>query len=68
MYNHEPEFFRLSAMKLVDEHDIYSRLKKLNPTSITAYRVRSLFLLVADEFIGGILSGEGIVSGIPFLC
>nr|WP_164726216.1 hypothetical protein [Escherichia coli] len=59
----------LSAISLVDDHgwpDIYSRLKKLDPTSITAYRVRSLFLLVADEFIGVILSGEGIVSGIPF--
>ncbi|EJY0665918.1 hypothetical protein [Escherichia coli] len=59
----------LSAISLVDDHgwpDIYSRLKKLYPTSITAYRVRSLFLLVADEFIGVILSGEGIVSGIPF--
>lgn len=62
-------FLKRSAITLVDDHgwpDIYSRLKKLDPTSITAYRVRSLFLLVADEFIGVILSGEGIVSGIPF--
>ena len=32
----------LSAISLVDDHgwpDIYSRLKKLYPTSITAYRV-----------------------------
>lgn len=41
------------------------RLKKLNPTNISAYRVRSLFLLVADEFTG---KGGTLYQAIPFLC